>query len=329
MSDILDHTVLTGLVRELFPAANAGAALFSGPLPAPSDSWGFDVMTGKRTPPNYRHRKAAGGNQAALDREKVTMPLITIREKKPISNADIKDLRKPGTEHDRYGEQLVIDELTDLRNLVEIAKEKVRWDILRLGDPSVTISGTAVTLDFKRGQTGHWDVTPAGDDWDGSAPDILGDVGTWKRTVAEDSGMPLTRAWCTSYLMTIMMKDTTVRALLSDSQKDAFTREGWIPRFQGIDWFVYDAGYHDGTNFIPFVNGVSGTADQFIIFATDGFVGEERSCPAPDPEAGDTIGLFAKSYDDDDPSVKWILVHETSLPGLTKPRQVLTAQPTT
>ena len=334
-SGMLSHTVMTALVREIVPATSLGSVHFRGPLPAVTDSYTWDVIQGSIEAPKHRDPRGEAGNKALMPKKKITTPIPTFREKKAISGADLEWLRKPGTEHEKYGQTMLVDELGDLVNILQLGKEKLRWDLLVDGKVTITmdydVGGSDQTFELSfvdaTWTTNHNPSVKDGasTDWiDDTDVDVMGQISGWKERVERDSGKALKRAWCTSDVMDGLMQQAQLTGLFSNEVKHQVIREGFTQRLLGLDWTVYDAGYEWGGTFYKYLEG-STTGDRYVVFTTGDPVGEERACVAPDDEA-QQIGLFSKMYPTDDPAAKFVLVHETSMAGLTKPNELLSVK---
>jgi len=325
---VLRHQVMTELVRKFEVDYALGQNYFRGGVPTPTNEYTFDIQEMSRDLAKFRDPNAEAGMVPLMTRKKTSVQLPTIREKKIVKGTTMNWLRRPGTEHQQYGAQLLADELSELNQRLEQRKEWWRWQLLTGGDASgyyniswddeagVTVTGT---YDFGFDKTGHFYTVVSGQDWSTtSVTNIASDIITGKKKIAQDTGRMPTRAVTTETVSKYMIQNTSVQALLGDSLKDQIALSGYIKRFMGIDISVYEAGYvADGTTtWSPFI-----TDDYFIMLGPDP-VGDEVDAPPVDPRAGGSVGKFSKSWVQEDPAGTWILVEQTWLAGLTKPDNI-------
>jgi hypothetical protein len=322
--EVLRHQTMTALVRKFKVDFGLGASLFRQGVPSPTNEYTFDVLEYSRDLAKYRDPQAEAGMVNPMTKKKTSVIIPTIREKKLLSGAAMNWLRRPGTEHQQYGKQMLADELSELNQRLEQRKEWWRWQLLNGGDTNgyftVSITDGAVTAsatyDFGF-STSH--KVNAGTAWSGTGSDsIIGDIISGKKLIMQDHGVMPTRAYCTETVMKYLIQNSGVKALMGDSLKDQVAQWGYLKRFLGLDIQVYEAGHvADGSStWNSFI-----TDDHFIIVGP-GTVGDEVVAPPVDPRAGGTVGKFSKSWVEEDPAGTWILVEETCLAGLTKPEGI-------
>ena len=325
--EVLKHQVLTSLVRKFEVDYGVGRGLFRQGVSSPTNEYTFDVIEFSRDLAKYRDPNAEAGMVSPVTRKKTTVSLPTIREKKIIKGTTMNWLRKPGTEHQQYGQQALADELAELNQRVEQRKEWWRWQLLTGGDASGYFDVTyddgvgnemTATYDFGFDRTNNYATATA---WGDGSQDVIADIIAGKKRIAQEYGKMPTRAYTTEDVMAEMIGDDAVSGLMGDSLKDQIALSGYIKRFLGLDITVYDAGYHDGSSWTNFIANSDGHADQFIILGPDP-VGDEVTAPPVDPKAGGQTGKFSKSWVEEDPAGTWLLVEETSMAGLTKPEAV-------
>lgn len=247
------------------------------------------------------------------------------REKKRFSASTLRLLRRvgEGRASTAAGEARVVSELADHRMQLQRAEEVAIWKMMQGSWPYVMENGVTITISYGIPAT-HLPVLSGNDVWPtGSTVDARDDIATWKRIVEQDSGFPIDEAWMNNVTMTKFLGLTIVDENLSDRQKDVFTREFRVPRFQGVDWFEYHGGYVDDAG--SFVNYIPD--DKIIFIATGGstnFV--MKYGPSVDLDAPpDWTGPFTKSWLENDPSVRYVLMELQYMPIMLNPQKVLVA----
>ena len=322
--EVLKHQVLTSLVRKFEVDYTLGKGLFRQGVSSPTNEYTFDILEYSRDLAKYRDPNAEAGMVSPATRKKTTVTLPTLREKKIVKGTTMNWLRKPGTEHQQYGQQALADELAELNQRLEQRKEWWRWQLLSGGNASgyfpITIDDGvgntfSATYDFGFDRTNHYEANA---DWGSGG--IIADIIAAKKQIAQQYGKMPTRAYTTEDVMATMIEDDDIGNLLGDSLKDQIALSGYIKRFLGLDITVYEAGYHDGSSWTNFLADTNGS-DIFVVVAPDA-IGDEVTAPPVDPKAGGQTGKFSKSWVEEDPAGTWLLVEETSMAGLTNPEGI-------
>lgn len=143
------------------------------------------------------------------------------KEKRYFDEEFLNNLRKPGTDAQHHA---AIDKLADnMADIVNRANRRKEWMFAKMlfdnGFSYQVKGGYKVDLDYGIPTENRVTLTSAYY-WDsGASKDIMGDIKTGKRTIAEGCGGQVDVAMCTSKVLDMMGKDTAIRALM---QTNAF-----------------------------------------------------------------------------------------------------------
>ena len=259
------------------------------------------------------------------------------RVKKKFSPTTLRFLRRvgEGLASAAAGEEKVVRETEDIRLQIRRAEEDAVWKMLQGTWSFKTETNITYNIDYKIPSDHKVDV---GTGWGLSGDDPIGDISAIKRVVQRNSGFPIRRAIMNNVTITKFYELPEVsggitnsvdkQGQLSDMQKQSFQNERVIPRFHGIDWVEYDAGYLAGDNptlaegiYTPYI------PDNMIILLTDGGTNpfKFKYGPAVDHDApNDWTGVFTKSWIEPDPSVRQVLMELQYMPMLTNPYKLAT-----
>jgi len=311
---VLAHSVLSGLVREFVPNPDAmkGKQIFKSKSVL-GYTMGIDVITNPRHLARYRHPDAKSKQEKLKAIKHIDVTLPHIKMSKMLPESIFKALRTPGTDHQAYGKQAIVEELEGLDILAENAMEKARWDCLQTGIVSQTASGdvddVGFSIDF--GIDGnHTPTLTGGNLW--SAPttcDPITNIIAWRKTFAENSGVEAKYAFCSTTVMGYLIAADAMQSMMGDRMKDAIFTTGALPGVAGLEKIiVYDGGYvPEGGSFTPYLG-----VDKVVLWSGNPhkeYVGvfNDRKATAP--------GKFSKAWEDEDPSGTHILLGVCALPS--------------
>lgn len=325
---ILDHRILTGLVRKVRPVKMMAAPLFGTPRPVFGKSVGVDILTGSTGIVPYRHPGAPAGGNDKMVRGHINVELPHISERKFIEADDLVALRRPGTEHEPWAQEMILAELEDLRAKVERRVEATRWDLLTDGAASLPVEyegGTSGTLsiDFQMAATHILDYSGAA--WDTTTNPVLTHIKNAKSLLNRDGynqGGSIDAYVSHADVFLWMALNDDIQTVMDEVTKKDFmgrgTDRGDGLLFQGITWHLVEEGYWSGATFIPYVGGAD--AQKWIVFKRGERVGDEFEGPVADVDrpAGQT-GFFSKMYSKDDPSGAYLHVKYRGIPVLSRP----------
>ena len=249
------------------------------------------------------------------------------RIKKMFSPTTLRTLRAlgEGRASAQAGEQYVMRELQIMRDQIMRQEEYAIWEMIKGSWTYKTESGASFTVNYGV-PSGNKVTTSSDANWitnGGTAGKAIADIGAMKRQVSHLTGRPIQRAYANHKTFERIMGHPDFKANLSDVQKDLYTRENYVPRFYGIDWYEYDGGYvNDSDTFTPYI------PNDLIIFFTDLSVNNPlvlKYGPSLDHDspAGWT-GTFTKTWIEPDPSNRQVLMEVQYMPILLNPNKIAT-----
>ena len=258
------------------------------------------------------------------------------RVKKSFSPSTLRLLRRVGANEasSAVGEARVVSETNDMRQQIMRGEEYAIWKMMQGSWTYMVESGVSYTINYQIPSSHKVDVANS---WGSASDTPIADITGIKRQVARDSGFPIVRAFMNSVTMAKFIElpevsggyvNSTVsdkQGQLSDRQKESFQNDRIVPRFHGINWIEYDDGYLDGTirngTYNPYI------ADNMIIFVADGGVNPFKLMYGPsvdDSAPAGWTGLYTKSWKEEDPSARQVLMEIQYMPMLTHPFKVAT-----
>lgn len=312
-SRVLSHSVMSGLVREFEQdsASMVGKQIFKTKT-VMSPTVGIDIITNPRHLAKYRHPDAPASKEALKAIKHIDVTLPTIKLTKMLPASILKALRQPGTEHQAYGRQALVEELEGMDIQIENTLEKSRWDLLQTGIVAQTASDideVGFSIDFGI-DSDHTPTLLTTAKWSASTTcDPINDILGWMKTFAQNSGKRARYAIMTSTVMGYLINATATQSMMGDRLKDEIFVQGKIKAICGLDGLIqYDMGYvPSGGSFTNFLG-----ADKFVLWSGDAhpeYVGIFNDVDAT------TAGKFSKSWTTPDPSGMNILLGICALPS--------------
>lgn len=291
--------------------------------PVPYYTW--DILRGSRTVAKPNVPNSEAHIVPRLGRGQRTAALVYSREKKEFEPTTTMWLREQGTlSNIMRAEEAILREITDLNTRLDNFVEFCCWQALQ-GTLSFSFADVSVpAIDF--GIAASHKVHP-GTSWATATPaQIAADVIAWKRLALRDARVPLTDAWCTSVTIQYIF-DSFFRAastgglVLTDSMKDQYYSTGVLPGFMGLNWHVVEGQYDtdQGTValFLP---------DNALVLTNLNYGQPMKIVEGPSADFGapqGSIGKFAKTWEDEDPSGRQGLLEYHFLPVITRPDQIV------
>lgn len=323
---LLEPIVLRGVV-EKFTAPESLVMLGrvpQTPWPFPSVTW--DVIKGSRmvAKPNVPNSEAHVVPR--LGRSQESAAFVYLREKKTFEPTTLHWLRVPGELAARNAERAVLREVADLNQRFDNYAEYMIWSAMK-GMLSFDYGDVQATVDYKL-PASH--KPNPGTGWDTATPQqIVNDIRAWKRLIMRDGRVPAREAFATeltlSYIFDSFATTGTANfpggALLSDRMKDNYYSQGTLPGFMGLQWNTIETVYDDdqgvATLFVP-------DNALFIGNYTDQRPIELMVGPTADDDApSNYTGKFSKTWKEEDPSARQVLLEWTVLPVVTRVEQFL------
>lgn len=319
---ILNPTVLNGVLNKwVAPENMVGINLFpseSHPFPTVS----YDVIKGSRTVAKYNVPNSEANIVKPLKVGKVSFSFLYAREKKVLEPTTLHWLRTPGTLAQKNAEKAVTREMLDLNMRNERLVEYSIWKALS-GSLVIDTERVQASIDMGLSDT-HKATADAA--WNLKDTDIISDIKAWKRLIRQDALTTATRVYLNTNTMEYLIKNTGIKALMSEGMKARYLTDGVIPNLMGLDWIANDEMYHTdadvATMYIP---------DNYIVMLATQVDGRSPFVLYEGPSADDsaptgTTGKFAKTWKEEDPSARQILVERTWFPGILYPDTVVYAK---
>jgi hypothetical protein len=216
-------------------------------------------------------------------------------------------------------------EQADLDRVLEYTKEYAAWKALS-GTFAVNQADVKFTVDYGLRAT-HKPTASAS--WATSSTDVIGDIKAWKALVQADCGYTPTDAYCNESVMDYLMTNDDVTSFLGEGTlREQVGQRGYITRFMGLEWHVYNAGYIDASgNFQKFVGD-----DKLYMVAVDAPFGSiisgSQEIPAGFSQTRRVNGKFAYSAVETNPPGVKIFVGENFLPVIYIPDAIVAADVT-
>ncbi len=248
--EILHHKVLTKTVTDFSFEELLGMQLFPGEhVEGITAQW--DILSPTRQKGAFR---IPGEPATRVELERVasrTATCILMLLEKALDEATLAWLRLAGEEDVASARARITAEQMGLARRIQLAREWAIWQAL-CGELVIDQDNLKLTVDY--GLDASHKPTAAAS-WGLADTDIPADVRAWKKLIAQDSGYVAGEAFVNEGVMEKMIKNDNVKDVISDTGlKEQLAQEGYITRFMGLDWHVYDAGYLDA----------SGTFHQFV-----------------------------------------------------------------
>ncbi len=256
----------------------------------------------------------------------VVVPAPRFPEKVSIKPSDLDRIRKMGSEAPAVLADLVGRNLANLRARTDRTREFMAIKALS----GTVVDGSGTTLVTYTFPTGHTPVLTGNDKWDNSASNPLGNLRSWKKKITAATGGAVEQfcAFCASDVMDAILAHEKIRDLLKNIAGKDIAENGRIGKLAGIEIEEVLGTYKSSgtrTDMMP---------SGYIAVVGIGY-GNTSECYAPpeDFEAPDGIGsgknpnvFFAKSWDEKDPSVKWIKAEARPLPVIKRPGCIVYAK---
>jgi len=322
--EVLDYKVLTQTLSNFKHPELLGVSLFPRTT-VEGNVAAWDVYAPSRVTGNFR---APGAPATKVDLVKVasrTATLAPVLLEKTLDDAALSWLRSGDAAAGDGARAKITREEADLDAVLEYTREYTAWKALS-GTLSVNQGDVKFTVDYGLRAT-HKPTASAS--WATASTDVIGDIRAWKALIAADSGYAASDAYCNESVMDYLMGNDDVEAFLGEgSLREQVAESGYITRFMGLNWHVYDAGYVDGSGtFQKFV----GDDKLFVVAAGAPFgahLSGSQEIPAGFSATRRVYGKFAYSAVESNPPGVRIFVGENFLPVIYIPDAIVAADVT-
>lgn len=249
-----------------------------------------------------------------------------VKDSKPLmGETDLLGV-KVGTTDQTDPDGLRLDEAKDLTGMFDRTVEYCITKILRDGKLSNTdLPGSEVvfSIDYSIPTDNLPTVTTA---WSDTSADIIGDIAAAIIAITKSGGIRPTRAVINSTVMSYLIKNTGIQALLNAS--NAITQvaaEGALKKFFGLEWILDDEMYVDDsdavTNFI--------TDDDCLLIPAAAVMGQKNIIEVmhghnavydgAGQKLGVVVGRTVYTYTTPNPASEVIVMVDRFLPVLKQP----------
>ena len=323
--DIFSTDTLAAIVSDLrSPAQGFAAAHFSTVSQDASEEIHFDIENKPRRMAPFVSPLVAGKIVKSRGFQTATFKPAYIKDKRIFSPH--RALKR--TMGERIGggdlspqERMQILLVNDLQDQLGMIETRLEWMAAKaLIDGAVTVTGAeypSMTVDFGR-NANHTILKTAGNKWSDAGINPLDDLQTWSDLMVKNTGVAMTEVTMDVATWIVFRKNAEVKTRLdrfrgnSSMQADAHQKEGRV--FQGmVDMFaIYtysgwavdpDSGVESA---IMPTGTVVGTAGQFV-------EGVRHFGAILDVDALQAMPYFSKSWTEEDPSARFLLMQSAPL----------------
>ena len=205
-----------------------------------------------------------------------------------------------------------------------------------LGTGKVVVIGDGVDMEVNFQMANTHKITSLTEKWGTTNADPIGNLRSWARLVAKDSGRRPTHVILSGSAQDAFMKDESVHKLLNTRRVDmgminpqnlpggvvylGFLNDPGIDIYAYNEWFIDPA---DG-EVAPMI------ADGQIIMASN--QSAKQTLVRCDPRRSShrnrhvEAARFPKTWEEQDPSARWLMLQSAPLPALLEPDAFLTAK---
>lgn len=339
--DVLSWASMTAMVNELkTPHRFLRDLLFSSSDPRPTETLEIGILVGDRMVAPFVRRGAEALEITPFQEKIYNVTAPNIRIKRHLEASELMFQR-------RVGHVIFVEE----GDVLDAAQEHVSRNSLRLlqvvdeaeeylcaqairGAISYSVDGEeSFSITFPRSMSHHVDLM---EHWDGMAPDIEKDFRSALELVSEDTGLSVTDVILGSEATDSFLKNDHVLKLLDNRSVDAgqlmlnrgVEQSGaiYLGRFRGIAVWSYTRATQ-----VPSSAGLKSLSSFDLIRPKYA----EFVCATPAAENVMYYGAipdlkalqgrmfrgrrFSKSWEQEDPSVMWQLLHSRPLPVMRRP----------
>lgn len=320
MADMFHWRSLTTAINQIVPPEMFITNLIFGRSETHlSDTIDVEIIKGNRKLAPFSARYTAGKVIDKGGKYSNTIKTPTIRIKKPLDAKELLVEKFPvsnvytgeGSGPQDHARRKLAFELQDLRDRID---RRIEWMSCKAltGGFSYTDDDITFEIDYLFEE----DFKPVLTDtavWGGAAANILGNLRTWKRLI-NDKGYNANVAVLGTAAADELLKDEAILKLLDNRNVALGTLKidntRYLGRVAGLDLYEYSQSYVDD----------AGTVQQMfdpnaVVVAATGARFTRHYGAIIDLEAGNIAqAYFSKTWDEKDPSVRWILGASNPLP---------------
>lgn len=257
----------------------------------------------------------------------VVVPAPRFPEKTPITPAELDKIRSMGSNAPMLAAEKVGQELAKLRARTDRTREFMAIKALS----GTVVDGAGKTLVTYTFPNGHKPVLAAKKRWSDSESTPLVDIRAWKELISAATGGAVETfyGFCAADVMDALLEHPKIAELLKNQMGQQLVETGRIGRLAGVETEEVSGTYKDKDG-----NRVKMMPAGYIAIVGVGYGNTaEAFAPPEDFKAADGIGsgqlpelYFAKSWEEDDPSVLWLKAESRPLPLVKRPGCIVYAK---
>ena len=220
--------------------------------------------------------------------------------------------------------EFVADEQSDMRSDVDRTRE---FMAVKCVSGQVVDETGAVIVDYNF-QAAQKPVLAAGAKWNEGGTSPIKNIRAWKKWISDRVTVDRFVAICGSQAMDALIDNESVGDKMKWVAGQQIAEEGRIAKLAGVTIEEYFGTYKDAAGVIQQLL----PENAFILVGVSGEAAAELYAPVVDLDADGGVGggkdaeiFFSKSWDEKDPSGKWLKVESRPLPVLFMPESVIYA----
>ncbi len=338
--DIFDTRTMLAAVEQIHaPNTFLLNTFFAAQETFPTKTVDVDIVKGGRKLAPFVSPRREG---KVIERDGFTSSNITPAYIKPKMETNAEQLLKRSPGLNPYatqtpGERAAIQLGKDLAELNDQITRREEWMAASaLGTGKVVIVGDGVDMEVNFQMADTHKITTLTDKWGTTNADPIGNLRSWARLVAKDSGRRPTHVILSGSAQDAFMKSDSVHKLLNTRRVDmgminpqnlpgGVVYLGFL-NDPGIDIYAYNEWFIDPTDgeLAPMVT------DGQIIMGSNQAQNKRLYGAIQDVQAIETgmveAARFPKTWEEQDPSARWLMLQSASLPALLEPDAFLTAK---
>ncbi|MDX8384668.1 MAG: major capsid protein [Ghiorsea sp.] len=317
---------MIGVLNQIKPTSTfLKDTFFKGKKTHATRSIELDIIKGRRrlAPFVSPHMEGVLVDRNAAASHTITMPYI---KQKMVTEAGMLINQRTagqtiyeGTPQKR-GQALLAGDLVTLRDMVTRREEAMAAEALVFGKVTVLGEGVDQVVNFLRPATHQLVNTATANAWDAAGIDIPAQLRNHARTIAQTSGQTATVCVMGNGAATAFLNNAKVLALLDNRRLDSGQIKvesigagaSYLGYFQGIDFYEYNEWAEDA-------NGVEQplVAANQVVFGSPSKDNTMHYGAIQDLKAGNwAVPYFAKSWEEEDPSMRFLMVQSAPLPAI-------------
>jgi hypothetical protein len=271
LSKLLDHRVLTGMIRKEVPVPRAGNRIFTMRTTVRTKEFSVDITGDTRTPAPYTGFGGVADRVATgpVGDQKFTMGNIFVAEE--LDEETLSFLRSPGTEHESYAAEKIRGTIARLNKKIDYSVEKAQWDTIqgalsinKSTDPQnpIRVTSTIPVTHIGSDALSQWN-SPIATEWSSPGRRILTTGISGIEDVYRDIvGLPLSQGWCNRSVSNFVINNLEVQNWYRATVNTVITT-GMIGQLRNWSFNEYDEGFAATEN-----NYAVGAVSKFIANST-------------------------------------------------------------